>query len=193
MTMPRLLAGPPASQSSARRNPHTGSRVNTGTRSSAGSARNHPAVPAYGLPAVIAANAITSMSNKKTTIFSGHAKCIAALIALFLAPVTAKAQQLYYPWFGAVTTQTSGTIATGGTFQTALASNVNRKGCLLSNTSAHTMYVFLGALASATEGKSVTVAAGGTFSCNYGPIIVTDNVNITTSTSTDTFVILSMQ
>ena len=110
-----------------------------------------------------------------------------------LSTTPASAQVIYYPWISVTTTQTSGTIATGATFQTALAANTGRKACLIQNTSAHTMDVFVGALADATAAKSIQVAAAGTFTCNYGPAVLTGDINVTTSTSSDTFVVLSAQ
>ena len=85
----------------------------------------------------------------------------------------------------------NGTITTGNTFQSIMAADANRTGCVFQNTSTHTMYVYFGPTASATTSNSLQVAAnGGLFYCSAGqtPVALTDNVAITTSTTGDTFV-----
>lgn len=87
-------------------------------------------------------------------------------------------------------TQAAGTITLGGTFQTALAASATRKGCLVQNTSTHTMTVYVGLLASATSTNAFQVVPGGTFSCAaQAGIVVSDAINVTTSTTADTFVV----
>jgi len=83
----------------------------------------------------------------------------------------------------------SGTIATGGTFQSIMAADANRTGCVIQNTSTHTMNVNFGPTASATTSNTLQVPAGGFFYCSAGqtPVALTDNVAITTSTTGDTF------
>lgn len=120
-------------------------------------------------------------------------KKIATAVILITLAAPASAQVIYYPWISVTTTQTGGTIATGATFQTALTANTGRKACLIQNTSSHIMDVFVGALADATAAKSIQVAAAGTFTCNYGPAVLTGAINVTTSASSDTFVVLSAQ
>ncbi len=90
---------------------------------------------------------------------------------------------------GAASTQAAGTVTLGATFQTALAASSTRLGCTIQNTSTHTMYVFVGTLGSATTGNSYQVPPNGTFACNAGPIVLTGAVNLTTSTTADTFVV----
>jgi hypothetical protein len=84
----------------------------------------------------------------------------------------------------------SGTITLGGTFQQWLPQNANRTGCYLQNTSTHTLFVFLGATATASLTNTIQVAPGGAFSCASpgGTIVVTDAIQITTSTTSDPFV-----
>lgn len=95
---------------------------------------------------------------------------------------------------GTSSTQTSGTVTLGGTFQTAIAANSDRKGCTLQNTSVHTMYVYVGTLGDATTGKSFLLgpgsagSPGGTLYCSDGNIVVTGAINVTTSTTGDTWV-----
>jgi hypothetical protein len=82
----------------------------------------------------------------------------------------------------------SGTITTGNTFQDALGADGNRTGCAIQNTSTHTMYFYLGPKASATTGNSIQVSPNGIFNCSaWGPVALTDEVAITTSTTGDTF------
>lgn len=83
----------------------------------------------------------------------------------------------------------SGTITTGNTFQTLMAADPNRTGCIIQNTGTHTMYVYFGATANATTSNSLQVVAGGSIYCSASGVLgLTDNVAITTSTSTDPFV-----
>lgn len=143
-------------------------------------------------------------SNRGVTMYIASQKLIrntqnicafllaSATLTTFPAPVSA--QQLFFPWAPATATQTAGTVTVGGTFQTILAANTGRKGCLIQNTSTHTMSIYVGTLADATAAKSIQVAAsGGSFACNLGPIVLTGDVNATTSTNGDAFVVLSAQ
>lgn len=117
------------------------------------------------------------------------------ITAVALPASKTSAQQLFFPWVPTTTTQASGTVTLGNTFQTVLASNTSRRGCIIQNQSTHVMFVFMGTLASATAAKSYQLTALGgardTFYCNQGPIVMTDNVNVTTSTTSDAFVVLS--
>jgi len=83
----------------------------------------------------------------------------------------------------------SGTITLGNTFQSVLAADSNRTACAIQNTGTHTMYFYLGATASATTSNSLQVAPLGWFYCSNqgGTIVATDNIAITTSTTSDTF------
>ena len=112
------------------------------------------------------------------------------LLALSLATVPALADTTVAPT-QRTTIMGSGTIGTGGTFQSIMAADLNRTGCIIQNTSTHTMYVYFGATASATTSNTFQVAAGGTIYCGAGGnsvVALTDNVAITTSTTSDTFV-----
>jgi hypothetical protein len=84
----------------------------------------------------------------------------------------------------------STTVTTGLTFQTLLAANANRKGCLIQNptTATEILWVFVGPTASAIVAKSYTIAAGGTFSCATGQIVISDNIAVTATTSGHAFV-----
>ena len=112
------------------------------------------------------------------------------LLALSLATVPALADTTIAPG-QRTTVMGSGTIATGGTFQSVMAADLNRTGCIIQNTSQRTMYVYFGATASATTGNSFQVPAGGSIYCGAGgngTLALTDNVAITTTTTSDTFV-----
>lgn len=88
------------------------------------------------------------------------------------------------------TTAVGSTITTGGTFQTALASSGSRKNCALQNTSVRLMYVFLGTLGSATLTNSFQISPGQFFYCAApNGVVATDNINITTATTGDTYVL----
>jgi hypothetical protein len=112
-----------------------------------------------------------------------------AVLALLLLPLHARADVVIAPGVRA-SIPASGTITLGGTFQTILTQPQSRSGCLLQNTSAHTMYVYMGALAAATLTNSFQLLPGQQFSCAMpgGAVIVSDTISITTSTTADPFV-----
>lgn len=85
---------------------------------------------------------------------------------------------------GATSTQANSTVTTHLTYQTALASNTSRKGCLIVNTSADTERVFFGANGSATAANAIPLPAGASISCASGNFVLTDNIAIT-SVNTD--------
>lgn len=111
-----------------------------------------------------------------------------AVLALLLLPLHAWADVVVAPGVRASVVASS-TITLGGTFQTLITNAQSRSGCLLQNTSTHTLYVYMGTLASATTALSFQLTPGQTFSCAGpgGTIVVSDTINITTSTSADTF------
>ncbi len=84
----------------------------------------------------------------------------------------------------------SGSITTGGTFQTLLASNSSRKGCLIQNptTASEPLYVSVGiATGSATLAKAFSLAPGASFRCANGGLVVTDNIAVTAPTTAHAF------
>ena len=89
--------------------------------------------------------------------------------------------------------ETAGTIATGGTTQTALAASTARHGCQVINTS--TSLEFVGAsnpplapLAAATTAAGF----GGAFNCNLTSGFVTQQqINIESATTGATYVVIS--
>lgn len=89
-------------------------------------------------------------------------------------------------------TNASTTVTAGGTFQSVIASNSARNGCLVQNPVAatETLFVFFGANASATTAKSVSLSPGSAVSCAVGGIAVaTDNVSVTATTTGHAFVV----
>ena len=118
-------------------------------------------------------------------------RAILSLLALLsLAVVPALADTTVAPT-QRTTVMGNGTIGTGNTFQSIMAADLNRTGCIINNTSTHIMYVYFGATASATTSNSFQVPAGGFMYCGAGGnsvVALTDNVAITTSTTSDTFV-----
>lgn len=88
-------------------------------------------------------------------------------------------------------TNGSTTITLGNTFQTLLAQNSGRKGCLIQNPAdaTETLYVSVGiATGSATKAKSFQLSPGASFSCSSGLIVVTDNIAVTAATTSHAFV-----
>lgn len=107
-----------------------------------------------------------------------EADSVAELNQTVLSPLTA------------TSTNSSGTITTGNTFQTLFASSPGRKGCIIQNTNASDiLYVSVAvATGSATKAGSIQVAAGGVFNCaSPAGVVATDNIAITASTTSDTF------
>lgn len=90
------------------------------------------------------------------------------------------------------TTQTSATVTTGGTFQAAIASSTTRKGCTIQNTSAlaEPLFVYFGAIGSATTANSFSLASGASIQCATASLaVITSAVNVTAATTTHAFVI----
>ena len=92
------------------------------------------------------------------------------------------------------TTQSPGTVTTGGTFQTALPANPSRTSCLIQNTSAHTAYVYWLATGTASLTNALQISAGASFFC-VGPsgAPIRTAIQWMTSTTGDTFVVTENQ
>ena len=122
---------------------------------------------------------------------SGSASVVAAICGVYnavaaLVASSGTVQPIYGQAYAA--TNDAGTIGTGNTFQPFLAVNASRHGCFIDNTSSHTLYVFVNdGVATKNTANSIQVAAAGTWSCGIGASVITDEIDITTSTSTDTF------
>ena len=117
-------------------------------------------------------------------------KRYAIAVAVFLALCAAALADTTIAPGQRTSVSASGTITLGGTFQQLMAANLNRTGCFIQNTSTHILYVFFGATASATLTNSIQVPVGGSVTCSIqgGAITLTDNIAITTSTTSDPFV-----
>jgi phosphate-selective porin len=87
----------------------------------------------------------------------------------------------------APTTQSPGTITTGGTFQQVFAANSSRTACGIQNTSNHTGYVYWFS-GTATTANALEIAPGQPFYCQGpGGSVVKTAIQYTTSTTGDTF------
>lgn len=76
----------------------------------------------------------------------------------------------------------SSTITVTNTFQSIWIADTNTTGrtaCTVQNNGTNTMWVFFGAIANATKGKSVVLAAGQSTFCNSGNVVLKDQVSIT--------------
>ena len=82
-----------------------------------------------------------------------------------------------------VTTQNySSTIAATNTFQSIWAANTTsrgRAGCLIQNNGSSSMYVYFGAIASATTPHSFQLSSGQSVRCDNSGITLQDQVSIT--------------
>lgn len=103
-------------------------------------------------------------------------------LAGFAGPAHASEKPFYSP---GGTQNASGAIATTGTFQDIFTSG-GRANCHIQNNSLHTMYVFFGLKANATEDTSFTLAAAASMACADSGVVRTDEVSIT-GTQNDKF------
>jgi hypothetical protein len=85
---------------------------------------------------------------------------------------------------GVTSTDASGTIASGGVYQTVIAASGTRKGCLIQNptTATEVLSVQVGTMAS-----PFTIPIGGSFNCASGGIVVTDAITATAATTSHAF------
>jgi hypothetical protein len=100
-------------------------------------------------------------------------------------PVTAATPLPVSTTRGATSTDASGTVAAGGTYQTVFASSATRKGCTIQNptTATEVLNVKVGTMAS-----PFTIPIGGSFSCAAGAgVVVTDAVTLTAATTAHAF------
>ena len=107
-------------------------------------------------------------------------------LALLLLPLATVAQAQLVP---TPSTSTAGTVTAANTFQTALSSNLSRKGCLIVNTGTATLLVAFGN--APTPATAIPLAAGQTASCNAGIIVVTDRVSVTSPTAGNAFLVIA--
>lgn len=103
-----------------------------------------------------------------------------AALQLLIQPACAQAPVLTQP-LTATTTNASGTLAAGATFQSiwaAVTSVRGRAGCTIQNNGSHSMYVYFGAIASATTSNSAILAAGQALNCSVFGVALQDQVSI---------------
>lgn len=93
----------------------------------------------------------------------------------------------------ATTANDSGTVTTGGAFQSVIAASASRLGCTIQNPTSATepLYVFFGTNASASENASITLGPGASVSCAAGVAVLTDNVSVTAATTGHAFVAMN--
>lgn len=118
-------------------------------------------------------------------------KKILLLLWALLLPTIALAQNpvITQPYPVSSIVNASSTIAVTNTFQSVFAADTTKTGrvaCTIQNTGTNSMYVFFGAIASATIATSVKLAAGQAVTCNNNPVILKMQVSIT-GTATETF------
>ena len=105
-----------------------------------------------------------------------------ALVVSLAAPTAAQSPVKTQPLAVASTTIGS-TIVASNTFQQLWPSSAGqtrgRIGCMVANHGAATMYLYFGAAAGATTPKSIPIAAGAIWYCNWGGIVVQDELSIT--------------
>ena len=87
----------------------------------------------------------------------------------------------------AATVTSSGTVATAGTFQVALAASTARLGCnVFPTASGGTITVSLGSSPTAATAQAITYP--GVFNCaTPAGVVVSDQVNVTSSTASTAF------
>lgn len=87
-----------------------------------------------------------------------------------------------------VSTDASGTIATGGSFQTVFAASATRKGCLIQNPTTATEII---SVKVGTMANPFTIPVGGTFSCAAGAFVISDAITATAATTSHAFAAVS--
>lgn len=87
------------------------------------------------------------------------------------------------------TTATGGSITTANSYQSVLAASTSRKGCLIQNTSANTELAWPADPGTADPTKVITIAAGGSLSCNSPGLVISDQISLTSPVAGSTFVV----
>lgn len=88
-------------------------------------------------------------------------------------------------------TNISGTVTTGGTFQQVLAQNSSRKGCLIENptTATEALYIYASASGTASTTNAFSISPGSAFSCSSaGGTVIGDAVQVSATTTGHVFV-----
>jgi hypothetical protein len=77
-------------------------------------------------------------------------------------------------------TNLASTVSVTNTFQSIQVATAGRNGCTVQNNDTNSMWVFFGAIGSATKAKSIVLAAGQAVSCAVGGLgVLTDQISIT--------------
>lgn len=109
--------------------------------------------------------------------------CTLLVSGLALAPPALAQSQVKTNPLPVQSTTTGTTITATNTFQqiwpSAAALTRGRAGCVIANNGANKMFVYLGAPTAASTPKSIPLAAGATWNCNWGGIVVQDEISIT--------------
>jgi hypothetical protein len=83
----------------------------------------------------------------------------------------------------------SSTVATGGTFQTAIASSGSRTSCFVQNPTSATEPLFVHwTAASPTTSNSASLGPGASFSCRWENTIITGDIKVTATTNGHTYI-----
>ena len=108
---------------------------------------------------------------------------------LALIPSLSYAQQAVVTYSkGLTSTNASGTVTTGSTFQKVFGANSHRAGCTIQNNSTNTMYVTEGlGVSASTTGNAVHLAAGAAYNCQVGGMVLTGEIDLTTVSAGDAF------
>lgn len=87
---------------------------------------------------------------------------------------------------------TAGSIVAGGTFQTLLAQTPSRLGCQIINptTATETLFVYVGT-GTPTTTKSIPLVPGGAFTCNFGSVVLIDQISVEATTTSHAFVYMT--
>lgn len=127
--------------------------------------------------------------GKGLSLFPGVLAGMTLSAILALTPNWANAQQpvVTYPK-GLVSTNSSGTITAGSTFQKVFGANTNRAGCTIQNKSTNTMYVTEGlGVANSTTGNAMTISPGALYNCQLGGIVLVGEIDLMSVSAGDAF------
>lgn len=122
---------------------------------------------------------------KRILLALAAAMILAGVPALFPVAALAQSSVITQP-LPRTTHNVGSTITVTNTFQSVFGSSTGRVFCTIQNNGANTMWVFFGAVASATKGTSVVLAAGQAVYCGVNGVTLSDQVSIT-GTSGDAF------
>lgn len=112
---------------------------------------------------------------------------LAASMLAMASPSSAQTTVITQPLAVTSNTGSSGSIVSGGTFQSVFAADSSTRGrssCTIQNTAATTLYVFFGPIASATRAKSVQLTTGqATYCATPNGGVLKDQVSVDGTTA----------